>query len=457
LTIEGDLSVKMMDGAHEFVERKIRESVKARQKHWRRDLSSRQAYEKSIEPNRNRFLQRIGVVDARVPPLLESFGDDENPALVAETDKYRILQVRWTVLDGVQAEGLLLQPNKPAVAQVVALPDADQTPEQLAGLADGVKPEAQFARVLAESGCLVLIPTMIDRTTRWSGHPHIRMTDQTHREWIYRQAFQMGRHIVGYEVQKVLAAIDWFRTKSETRPTGVAGYGEGGLIAFYASAADTRIGAALVSGYFSSRQSVWSEPIYRNVWGLLEEFGDAELATLVAPRGLVVEFSAFPEVKGHKGDLTTPDFQSVVAEFKRIESLIEQGLQPRTLVHGSGSHPTTGPGSPEALREFLKLLGSTQSVSQHSGAPVERRKSFDSGARQKRQVRALEAHVQQLVRNSEHVRAEFYLHKVAPEFSDQTWSTKYVTAPGPRSRSSKARSGIESTSGMRCWASSRSS
>jgi hypothetical protein len=283
------------------------------------------------------------------------------------------------------------------------------------------------------------------------------MTDQTHREWIYRQAFQMGRHIVGYEVQKVLAAIDWFRTKSETRPTGVAGYGEGGLIAFYASAADTRIGAALVSGYFSSRQSVWSEPIYRNVWGLLEEFGDAELATLVAPRGLVVEFSAFPEVKGHKGDLTTPDFQSVVAEFKRIESLIEQGLQPRTLVHGSGSHPTTGPGSPEALREFLKLLGSTQSVSQHSGAPVERRKSFDSGARQKRQVRALEAHVQQLVRNSEHVRAEFYLHKVAPEFSDQTWSTKYVTAPGPRSRSSKARSGIESTSGMRCWASSRSS
>jgi hypothetical protein len=94
LTIEGDLSVKMMDGAHEFVERKISESVKARQKHWRRDLSSQQAYEKSVEPNRKRFLQRIGVVDARVPPSLEWFGDDENPALMAETDKYRIFQVR---------------------------------------------------------------------------------------------------------------------------------------------------------------------------------------------------------------------------------------------------------------------------------------------------------------------------------------------------------------------------
>ena len=36
------------------------------------------------------------------------------------------------------------------------------------------------------------------------------MTDQPHREWIYRQAYQMGRHIIGYEVQKVLAAVDWF-------------------------------------------------------------------------------------------------------------------------------------------------------------------------------------------------------------------------------------------------------
>jgi hypothetical protein len=78
LTIEGDLSAQMMDGAHEFVERKIRESVTTRQKHWQRDLSSRQAYEKSTEPNRKRFLQRIGVVDARVPPSLEWFGEDQN-------------------------------------------------------------------------------------------------------------------------------------------------------------------------------------------------------------------------------------------------------------------------------------------------------------------------------------------------------------------------------------------
>ena len=112
------------------------------------------------------------------------------------------------------------------------------------------------------------------------------MTDQTHREWIYRQAFHMGRHIIGYEVQKVLAAVDWFKRQSSEARVGVAGYGEGGLIAFYAAALDTRIDAALVSGYFDSRQGVWSEPIYRNVWALLTQFGDAEVATLIAPRGL---------------------------------------------------------------------------------------------------------------------------------------------------------------------------
>ena len=65
---------------------------------------------------------------------------------------------------------------------------------------------------------------------------------------------------------------------------GVAGYAEGGLVAFYAAAVDTRIDAALVSGYFDSRQEVWSEPIYRNVWGLLRRIwrrrtGDLDCAS----------------------------------------------------------------------------------------------------------------------------------------------------------------------------------
>ena len=422
LTWEGDLSERMMNGAHRFVERKIEESIQTRQKHWSRDFTSRQAYERSVERNRQQFMKSIGVVDPRVAVSIERFGDENNPALVAETRAYRIYQVRWPALEGVSGEGLLLQPTRPPVAHVVALPDADQTPEQIAGLAAGVAPEAQFARRLAENGFEVIVPVMIDRTARWSGHPEIRMTDQPHREWIYRQAFHMGRHVIGYEVQKVLAVVDWFEQKrGSSAKVGVAGYAEGGLVAFYAAAVDTRIDAALVSGYFDSRQQVWSEPIYRNVWGLLREFGDAELATLIAPRGLVVEYSTVPNVTGHKGSLKTPSFETVKAEFDRIDRLTRPGFEPKQLVSGARNTPAV-PGSQEALQQFAKLLGVASSQPVTRNPPSDRRRSLDVAERQKRQVMDLERHVQGLVRASEHVRDRFFLYKVAPELAAENWS-----------------------------------
>lgn len=419
---EGELDVRLMDGAHRFVERKIEESITARRKHWSRDFSSRLAYEQSVEPNRQRFRKYTGVVDERLPPHLEQFGDDDNPSLVAEIESFSIYQVRWDVLDGVHGEGLLLRPKGSTRAHVIALPDADQTPEQLAGLTSGIPPESQFARRLAESGFEVLVPTLASRDTAFSGHPEYRMTDQTHREWIYRQAFQMGRHIIGYEIQKTLAAVDWIKRHSgAAAKVGVAGYGEGGLITFYAAAADTRIDAALVSGYFTSRQAVWSEPIYRNVWALLEEFGDAEIATLIAPRGLVVEYSEFPRIENQKGDIVTPSAASVKSEFDRIASLVTSAnFQPRKLI--TATNPVAL-GSNPALEAFAEMLD-TKFAANSQPALTDRRKSFDPADRQRRQVRELETHVQALVRNSEHVRDKGFLFKLVPDLSDRTWTRR---------------------------------
>lgn len=423
LTWGGDLSERMMDGAHRYVEQKIAESINTRQKYWKRDLSSRAAYEKSVEPNRSRFLKQIGAVDTRPPVTMERFGDDDNPALVAETDAYSVHQVRWPALDGVAGEGLLLEPKNSPAGHVLALPDADQTPEQIAGLASGIAAESQYARWLAENGFEVLIPVLVDRTSRWSGHPDIHMTDQSGREWIYRQAFHMGRHIIGYEVQKVLAAVDWFYHQEGTRKIGVVGYAEGGLIAFYAAAVDTRIDAALVSGYFDTRQQVWSEPIYRNVWALLHEFGDAEIATLIAPRGLIVEYSRVPDITSPRGDLRTPKFETVEAEFDRIASLTGPEFQPRHLIRGEGDAPI-GPGSRPALQYFAQQLGATLQTPRSGQPPEDRRRSFDPAERQKNQVRELETFTQALVRESAHVRQKFYLYKVMPELADETWTTE---------------------------------
>ncbi len=412
LTWSDDLSVRMMDGAHRFVERKIAESARTRMSRWKRDASSPAAYIDSVAGNRERFVRQIGAVDTRLPPEMERFGSDGSPALLAETPVFRAWQARWPVLEGVDGEGLLLEPKRAPAAYIVVLPDADQTPEQVSGLAAGIPLEAQMARRLAESGCVVIVPTLIDRSARWSGRPEIRMTEQPHREWIYRQAYHMGRHVIGYEVQKTLAAVDWIRSRHPAARVGIAGYGEGGLIAFYAAAADTRIDAAWVNGYFDSRQAVWREPIYRNVWALTAEFGDAEIASLIAPRSLLVELRQPPLWKDSKGEIAPLDETSVRGEFARIDTLLPAGFQKRALA-------TTGA---EALRQFLGMLNAGQPGPSSAFRPGA--VSTDPAARQQRQVKQLEGHVQRLVEASEDVRSRFFLYKVAPEFADETWSTR---------------------------------
>ena len=113
-------------------------------------------------------------------------------------------------------------------------------------------------------------------------------------------AYEMGRHVIGYEVQKVLAAVDWLG-KDKT-PVEVWGYGEGGLIGLYSAALDPRIRNTYVSGYVNNRNDLHKEPIYRNVFGLLREFGDAELLMLAgapnAMRKVNVEYSKEPAISG---------------------------------------------------------------------------------------------------------------------------------------------------------------
>jgi len=390
LTATGDLSAQMVAGIDQFLMREIKESVAKRSK-----------------PDRERFRKIIGAVDAREKvAALELIGTTFQPAKVAEHKLFDVLTVRWPVFEGVYGEGLLLQPKKPPLAGVVAIPDADQTPEQLA---EG------FARKLAENGGLVVIPALVNREDTFSGNPKIkRFTNQPHREWIYRQAYQMGRHIIGYEVQKVIAAVDWLSL--QTTNIGVAGYAEGGLIAFYSAALDERIRSALVSGYFDSRQKVWSEPIYHNVFGLLRDFGDAEIATLVLPRKLIIEHSEVPAIEGPPkpqegrhgaapGTWRTSEQGSVEAEFKRAQKLAPSSAKDIELVHGNEGVPV-GPGSDYALSAFARGLGISA-----LNSPTEPLR-LPAQSRQERQVRELEEFTQRLLRESERVRDEYFWNPI---------------------------------------------
>jgi dienelactone hydrolase len=423
LTDEGDLAAQMVEGIDKYLMRALTDSVKQRKQYWKPDFSSAEAYTKSVEPNRQRLRKILGVVDPRVPAKLEYISTSDTPALVAEGKDYKVYAVRWAVLDGVDAEGLLLEPKGKPVACVVAIPDADWTPEMLVGLAKGVPGEAQFARRLAENGCRVLVPTLIDRSDTYSGSTRVgRFTNQPHREFIYRQAFEMGRHIIGYEVQKVLAAVDWFTREKEHAPVGVVGCGEGGLLALYSGAVDPRIASTYVGGYFGPYEEMWKEPIYRNVWALLSEFGVAEIAALIQPRGLVIHQDQIPVVTGppapragRGGAAPGATFRAgmviIGGEGHRVTQNFNQGefLKEKRWNFSGTLNGTNGYLDDKQVDQFITYLtGRKEALKAGGNAPEDSRKSFDPAARQKRQFDQLCDFTQKLLHQSAAKRQQYW-------------------------------------------------
>ena len=422
LEATGDIASDLVAGVDEFLLRKLNESVGKRESFWKRDVSSAVAYNASIASNRQRLERILGIRDDRVPfssPRLLS--TIEESGQIGQGAGFRIYRVRWPAFGDVSAEGLLLEPDTvrssgqreaaPKIS-IIALPDADQTPEQLVGLSEGIARQSQFARRLAENGCRVLIPSLVSRSMERRHSPGRNGgANLTHREFLYRPAFELGRHIVGYEVQKVLAGIDWFsRRENQDSMIGIIGYGEGGMVALYAAALDTRVDSVCVSGYFEGRERIWEQPISRNVFGLLEEFGDAELAAMVAPRSLIVEASRGPELKlpgegGAPAVLISPTPESARLELKRAHSLIE-GLD--SLARLQLLEPPSGMfGAESTLMAMLESLGFNLPMAADGNEVTGQYSRSSEIERMERLVHEIDRHNQRLLVESPYVRKEF--------------------------------------------------
>lgn len=439
LEMEGDLASEMVDGIDRFLLREIEESRQRRTAGWNADFSSPEAYAASLAPQRERLRFCLGATDERVSPVefervSKFLGRDQ----VGRTETVSIHAIRWPVFRNVAGEGLLLVPQvsvKELRGACIVLPDADQSPELLAGLAPDGEATSAVALRLAESGYLVVVPTLIDRTDTHSITAAGRRTNQPHREFVYRPAFEMGRHAIGYEVQKVLAAVDGLRhflatvqADANIPSVGIAGYGEGGLVALDAAALDPRLGPVLVSGYFAPREEVWREPIYRNVYGLLERFGDAELAALIAPRALIVEASAVPAIDGPPppgdgrggaapGALTSPDVAAVEAELDRARGLVEKLTPPprmEFIASGEGQGPAfSGPAVEKFVEAMAEATGRPAELREADFSKLENRQpDFDPQPRLKRQFDELIEDTQHLMRESEYVRRQSFWAKL---------------------------------------------
>ena len=442
LNYKGDLSSLMIQGIDSFLMSQTKQIALKRSLLWKRDFSSEKAFNQSILSKRKLLEKLLGIADQRVhnPKMVALSNSRLEPFQIILHD-CTIRAVRWDVLakaPGLSAEGLLIEPKTKVKARVIMIPDADVKPEQLAGIGPLSSPGFGVARRLANIGCEVLIPVLVSRQDTFSGNPLLKLyTNQPHREWIYRQGYEVGRHVIGYELQKIFSAIDWMEGRNQTENDsvriGVAGYGEGGELALYSAALDTRISSTLVSGYFNARENLWREPIYRNVFGLLKTFGDAEIAVMAWPRLVTIEQSKAPEINGPPvsskrrsgaapGRLITPDYLVAKKEWDRAVSMIPTSNDNLKWC-AAGESTLDRPYSNNALRSFTGGLG-IRPLKNLTAAVSSIRDSnewVDTIMRQKRTVRGMQQLIQHEVILCEQTRdEEFWQVLDGKDTSEQT-------------------------------------
>jgi len=460
LVLERPLDEVMIEGIDRFLLRHTTAQKAKRREAWAKSLANGDGREAFRADARNRLREILGVVDDRVPGrevLLR--GTAGAPIQIAATKDWTVLRVSFEALDDVTAEGIVLLPAlRDPRAWVVAIGDAAWTPEAFAGLlgeGDAAGEASRLPRALVAAGCAVFIPTILDRDDAFSGNPAVRFTNQPHREYVYRPAFELGRHPLGYEIQKVLAAIDRIEAgagaaNAAVPPIGVCGVGEGGRIALLAAACDQRIDATLVCGAFGPREATWEEPIDRNVWRLLTTASDAEVAALVFPRALVLEACRVPDfagpakpregrsggaAPGRIGQVPTADFEDEFAAARGYAKLLD--AEARLERAGDPDTPEAAGGA-EALGPFLRSLG----VDLRPGKLPKQEATLDPDAvaetardRMRRQVEELSRFTQRVLERSAATRAKDWQDVIgAAQAKDAAKATSAVDAHRERIR-----------------------
>ncbi len=268
------------DQIRDYFLKQIAATPSGREKLWQPNFSSRSGYASSVGEHRHHLRKMLGLVELS-PQKAEA-------RVLAESGEVRIEEVKIALDGDFGVRALVFLPRgSERKAAVIAIPDADQSPEDFAGAADGMV-TAGWLRTLLGRGLAVAIPEMVERR---ADHALCLQAGGHDRRWmLWRLGFLVGRTLAGMEVQQVVALADYLAAQAEIdgKRVGVWGEGQGGMTALYAAAIDERLAGATVQDYFQQREESWKEPVDRVLYGQLNEFGDGEVAALIAPRPLTV-------------------------------------------------------------------------------------------------------------------------------------------------------------------------
>jgi predicted esterase len=315
---------------------------KEREKKWGRDYSSLKAYEKSVEKNRKELLEMMGVSQLwdKRPPVRIS--EEE---FVQEEDNFVVKRIYLNITGEIWTDCLLLIPKKKPGTKYIPLiiqHGYGGSPEAICGfIEDAYLPDYSYHALgarAAEKGYFVIAP---HHPSGYGKNEHFVGSVPGYEHYggaygknrLHRLCEMLGMTLFGIDMFGLSRAVDYLEIRKDVDVTrlGIYGLSQGGMSALYFPAMDIRAKASVSSAYFNFRldkmikqpntTSYLDAPEEDKFFpGLLKEFGDSDLVSLICPRAFCAEtgkkdgavwwedaVKEFNEAKKHYEKLGIPD------------------------------------------------------------------------------------------------------------------------------------------------------
>lgn len=328
----------------------LRDNLKAldadRPARWARDYGSVEAYRASVEPMRRRFADVLGFW---CEPSQRGAVNVIEEAPLAEDDTFVATRLVYEVRPGLTTYAIRLRPSKPNGLGLIAQHGYLATPEMACGLTATANRKDYTYRSMgiraARRGYHVIAPfhpSGYGTTGDTIDQPlpdHPKQTVHYGKNRLHRLCQLAGGTLLGLDMLATSRAVDLLL--GESQRVGLYGLSRGGQTALYLPALDTRIEATVCAAYFNTRLAklIGPYPSANYVdWfgegqilpGVVSDFADSDLVSLIAPRAFAVEAG--------RGD-TSVDQRAAWDEFARAkEHYTKLGLDDRIafIAHDEG-------------------------------------------------------------------------------------------------------------------------
>jgi dienelactone hydrolase len=275
---------EQFDEIDSYLDRQVAEADRKREESWHRDFSSVEAYEKSIEPWRQKLLEMLG------GDVYSKSSLQPKEELVAELPTHNAWRVWFTAFENVRGYGILLVPKgKGPFPALILVHGMGGTPEGLCGLTEQSDYHNRFGLQAVQLGYAVLAPININSGKK--------------RGWLDRKGIMTGQRLQALEQVKLMRAVDYLSGRKDVDPNRIGSYGIswGGRSVMNLAALDRRVAACAISGHFNDlipkmltpsphyTAYIETDENYAFFWKQAALFNEADVVSLICPRPVFIE------------------------------------------------------------------------------------------------------------------------------------------------------------------------